>query len=369
MHIPDAEEYGAFDMNVADERENLINEICQYLMPLVADVSDAKAALHIITNKYEILSRSTELTVANGDRNEDLLGRFIISKTVKGCTERTIKAYQTSIKHILQAIGKTATEITADDIRLYMAIRKRRDGVTDVTIGNEIRNLSSFFQWMTAEEYILKNPMNRIDRIKVRKTRKKALTDMEVEKLRAAAAGERENTIIEMLLSTGCRVSEIAQIALDEITDDRILVHGKGKKDRYVYLNARAMLAMQMYLRRRKDKNPYLFPRCKSVMEMSKKGRDHRTMKDWWTDPRNVENGHISQSAIEQITRKIAKRAGVQQANPHKFRRTCATMALRRGMPIEQVSKMLGHEEISTTQIYLDLAEDELAQAHKKYVI
>lgn len=338
-------------------------------MPLVPDVSDAKAALYIITNKYEILSRSTELTVANGDRNEDLLGRFIISKTVKGCTERTLKAYQVSIKHILQAIGKTATEITADDIRLYMAIRKKRDGVTDITIGNEIRNLSSFFQWMTAEEYILKNPMNRIDRIKVRKTRKEALTDMEVEKLRVAAVGERENAIIEMLLSTGCRVSEIAQIALDEITGGRILVHGKGKKDRYVYLNARATLAIQMYLRKRKDRNPYLFPRCTSVMEMNKKGRSHRVMKEWWIDPRNVDEGHISHSTIEQILRKIAKRAGVQQANPHKFRRTCATMALRRGMPIEQVSKMLGHEEISTTQIYLDLTEDELAQAHKKYVI
>lgn len=338
-------------------------------MPLVPDVSDAKAALYIITNKYEIMSRSTELSVVNGDRNEDLLGRFIISKTVKGCTERTLKAYQVSIKHILQAIGKTATEITADDIRFYMAIRKKRDGVTDITIGNEIRNLSSFFRWMTAEEYILKNPMNRIDRIKARKIRKEALTDMEVEKLRVAAVGERENAIIEMLLSTGCRVSEIVQIALDEIVGDRILVHGKGKKDRYVYLNARAMLAMQMYLRKRKDRNPYLFPRCKSVTEMNKKGRSHRIMKDWWMDSRNVDEGHISNSAIEQILRKIAKRAGVQRANPHKFRRTCATMALRRGMPIEQVSKMLGHEEISTTQIYLDLTEDELAQAHKKYVI
>ncbi len=367
MHIPDAEEHGAFDMT--DERENLINEICQYLMPLVPDVSDAKAALYIIANKYEILSRSTELVMVDEDRNEDLMRRFIISKTVKGCTERTIGAYKTSIKHILQAIGKTATEITADDIRLYMAIRKKRDGVSDITIGNEIRNLSSFFQWMTAEEYILKNPMNRIDRIKVRKVRKEALTDMEVEKLRVAAVGERENAIIEILLSTGCRVSEIAQIALDEITGSRVLVHGKGKKDRYVYLNARAALALQMYLRKRKDRNPYLFPRCKSVMEMSKKGRSHRFMKEWWIDPRNVEEGHISHSTIEQILRKIAKRAGVQRANPHKFRRTCATMALRRGMPIEQVSKMLGHEEISTTQIYLDLTEDELALAHKKYVI
>ena len=159
--------------------------------------------------------------------------------------------------------------------------------------------------------------------------------------------------MIELLLSTSCRVSEVAQILIEEIDGERILVHGKGEKDRYVYLNAKAQLMLERYMSERKDKSPYLFPRCR----------------DGWRNPKNIEEGHIDMATIEQMTRKIAKRAGVERANPHKFRRTCATMALRRGMPIEQVSKMLGHEQVSTTQIYLDLTEDELALAHKKYVI
>lgn len=186
--------------------------------------------------------------------------------------------------------------------------------------------------------------------------------DMEIEKLRVAARDIREKAIVELLLSTGCRVTELVNIKLSEIDDDKILVHGKGQKDRYVYLNARAKLAVDMYVEQRKDKNPYLFP--KGIF--SKEGGEKH---NWWMNPQNVVDGHTSTGAIEKITRSMAKRTGVERANPHKFRRTCATMALRRGMPIEQVSKMLGHECIATTQIYLDLTERDLKQAHEKYVI
>ena len=368
MHIPDAEEHGAIDMSTTDERENLINEICQYLMPLIPDVADAKAALYIITNKYEIMSRSTELAKAEGSRNEELIKRFLVAKAVKGCTPKTLDYYDFCVKRIIWAIGKTVDDITADDIRCYMAVRQRRDGVQQVTIGNEIRCLRSFFQWATAEEIVGKNPMVKIDGVKIQKKRKEALTEIEIEKLRAATSDEREKAVIEILLSTGCRVSEIIQIRLEEISTDRVLIHGKGQKDRYVYLNAKAAFAIEAYLEKRKDKSQWLFPGCLGAAEILKsEGRD--SLKYWWIDPRNLTKGHISAGAVEGMTRKIAKRAGVRRANPHKFRRTCATMALRRGMPIEQVSKMLGHEEIGTTQIYLDLTEDELALAHKKYVI
>ena len=272
-------------------------------------------------------------------------------------------------KRELSEIGKTVDDITTEDIRYYMAIRLQRDKVSKTTIGNEIRNLGSFFGWLYAEEIIKKNPMAKIDRIKQEKTKKEALTDMEIEMLRAAADGKREKLVIELLLSTGCRVGEVVQILISDIEGDRVLVHGKGQKDRYVYLNARAQLALGKYLAARSDKNPYLFPKGGSVIEMKHNGIKKHELKDWWKNPENIKEGHAGISTIEITTRKIAKRAGVEQANPHKFRRTCATMALRRGMPLEQVSKMLGHEEISTTQIYLDLTEDELALAHKKYVI
>ena len=214
--------------------------------------------------------------------------------------------------------------------------------------------------------------MKKVDPIKREKTQKEAFTDYEIEELRAAANGKREKMILEVLLSTGCRVSELVQIQVSDLDFDenRALVHGKGNKDRWVYLNAKAVYAVKSYLADRKDMNPYLLPRMKSIGATSKVKVSQRTYCDWWMNPENVENdGHTDKSSLEGITRRMAKRAGVQRANPHKFRRTCATMALRRGMPIEQVSKMLGHEQISTTQIYLDLSEEDLRRSHKTYVV
>ena len=358
-------------MNIVDAREDLINEICQYLMPLVPDLADAKSAMYMILNDYEITNRCTEVAELSEDRNEYLLKKFIIAKTVSGCTERTIKYYRVEIAKILRKIGKTVDDITPDDIRYYMAVRKRRDKVSSVTIGNEIRALGSFFTWITNEGILMgnKNPMLRVDRIKQKKTKKEALTDMEVERLRMAAVSLKEKAIIEVLLSTGVRVAELAQIQMSEIEENRILIHGKGQKDRYVYLNARAMLTVENYLAERRDKNPYLFPKMLDLKDMRVKMKENgiTDVKNLWKDPKFVADGHIDAGSVEGITRNLAKRAGVSQANPHKFRRTCATMALRRGMPIEQVSRMLGHEQLTTTQIYLDLTEDEMKQAHKKY--
>ena len=326
-----------------DCREDVINELAIWAENHGIKAAEAKLDIYMILNNVEITNRCTEIAEVQGDRNEMLIGKFLVAKQVKGCTPKTIHAYKTSIVTILREIGKTVDDITADDIRFYMAVRLRRDKVTKTTVGNEIRNLSSFFTWLQVEEIIKSNPMVKIDRIKMEKTKKEALTEIEIEKLRATATTEREKAIVELLLSTGCRVSELAQILISEIERERILVHGKGQKDRYVYLNAKAVLAIEIYMNKRKDNSPYLFP--------------------------GNEDGHIGKGTIEMITRKLAQQAGVERANPHKFRRTCATMALRRGMPIEQVSKMLGHESVETTQIYLDLTEDALEQAHKKYVV
>lgn len=355
-----------------DERETLVNEICNYLILKVSDISDTKNALYIIMSNYEITNRCTEIVELQGNRNEEILKRFLIAKSVKGCTERTIYYYKTSIQYALAQINKNIDNITSDDIRLYIALRMRRDKVTDVTAANELRNLRSFFNWIYGEEIIKKNPITKVDRIKQHKTQKEALTEMEIEKLRMAVRNEREQMIIELLLSTGCRVSELIQIKLEEIEGARVLVHGKGQKDRRVYLNAKAQLSLERYLACRNDENPYLLPAGFGAMLPAEKrrGRRRNNMADWWRYPEMVvKDKPLDKDAIEQTLRKIAKRAGVERANPHKFRRTCATLALRRGMPIEQVSKMLGHEQISTTQIYLDLSEEDLIQAHKKYVL
>lgn len=356
-------------MDAVDCREEIVNKILLWASAKGIDIEECRYDIDLILNGVEIIKRCTEIAPVQVDRNEMLLKKFLVAKQVKGCTKKTLQFYAVSIKSMLERMEKTVDDITADDIRYYMAVRLRRDKVSKTTIGNEIRNLGSFFRWLYMEEEIRKNPMLKIDRIKQRKTKKEALTELEIEKLRAAADGEREKMLIELLLSTGCRVSEVAQILVADIDGDRILVHGKGEKDRYVYLNAKAKFTLEKYLEERRDSNPYLLPHGADVDSLVRAGVEKSELRAWWKNPENIREGHSSTGSIEAIMRKIAKRAGVEKANPHKYRRTCATMALRRGMPLMQVSKMLGHENVSTTQIYLDLSEDELEQAHKKYVI
>ena len=351
-----------------DCREEIVNQLIMWASGHGIPPLESKYDLYMILSGVEIMRRCTEVAELKEDRNEMLLKKFLVVKNVKGCTPRTIEFYGKEIHKILDTIGKTVDDVTADDIRLYMAKRLKVDRVSEVTVGNEQRALSSFFNWLYTEELIKKNPISKVELIKSRKTKKKALTEMEIEQLRSAAQGEREKAIIEILLSTGCRVSELVQIKRDNIDGNRILVIGKGNKERYVYLNARAQFALEKYIEERKDVNPYLFPSGKNVVKMPHNGLPPKEMINWWKNPKNIRDGHADKSTVEAAMRKIAKLAGVERANPHKFRRTCATMALRRGMPIEQVSKMLGHEQLTTTQIYLDLTEDELALAHKKYV-
>lgn len=355
-------------MNITDERQNLINRICMHFSERVDDLEMLRSELYITLNDYEITNRCTELAETDQECLENVLKRFLVAKAVKGCSERTIQLYSMSVRKVFTEINKRVEDVTPDDIRLYMGLRLRRDGVSKVTVGNEIRSLSSFYAWATAEEIIQKNPMLRVHKIKKQKVRKEALTEMEIERLRMAADGEMQKMMIEVLLSTGCRVTELVNIRIDEIQKDEITVHGKGEKDRKVYLNAKAELAVQVYLAKRRDENPYLLPGAKSMRE--RKGMDRKvSRKNWWMDRNNLTEGHITTSTVESMMRTIADRAEVEQANPHKFRRTCATFALRRGMPIEQVSRMLGHEKVGTTQIYLDLKEEDLKRSHEKYVV
>ena len=358
---------------MTDARQDLYENIMMALIGDGMDVSGGiKERIYVILGGYEVQSRTTEVALLSEDRNEFLIRKFMVGKTVKGCTKRTLNYYESLLRFILPRIGKTVDDITADDIRYYIALRQKRDKISKCTADNELRCLRTFFAYLTGEEILQKNPMLRIESIKGAKTKKEAFTDIEVEKIRMSSGDERELAIIEMMLSTGCRVSELVQIRITDIDGEKVLVHGKGEKDRYVYLNAKAQVALTMYLECRKDGNPYLFPggMPQLVAGGKTKGVKRNALKSWWKEPQYVApDSYLNMSTVEAMMRKIAKKAGVKRANPHKFRRTCATMALRRGMPLEQVSKMLGHENISTTQIYLDLREDELEMAHKKYVV
>ena len=351
-----------------DFETELINTIAPFISE--DDFMDVKMAISLVCSGYEIKKEETSIAVYQGDINDEILKRFLMAKIARGLSRRTVEYYKNSVKMSLEIIGKPYNEVTTDDIRLYLAKRVQVDKVSKTTANNERRNLSAFYTWLRNEEILLKNPMARVEAIKEEKKKKKAFTQMEIEKLRLACRSNRETAIIETLISTWARVSEISQIKLQEIDGDKIIVHGKGAKDREVYLTPRAVLAIENYLNERKDKNPYLFPRAKNAGDVKAmtKGKRRQTSCKWYMDPKAVdEERHSDSSTIESIVRKIGQRAEVEKAHPHRFRRTGATMALQSGMELITVSKLLGHENIGTTQIYLDISDEDMQAAHKKY--
>lgn len=346
---------------------DIVNAVAEYGVP----TQDIRLKLTIILADYEIEARHTELAVCDEDKNTAVFRKFLASKVAMGCTEKTIRYYGTSLKFIFDRIDKNYDEVTADDIRLYLAVRIQQDQVSKTTTNNERRVLSTFYLWLQKEEILFKNPMAKVDVIKTRKAPKKAFEEIDLEKLRECCRSTREKLLVELMLSTWCRVSEVAQIRLDEIKDDTILVHGKGQKDRTVYLNAKSKFALDKYLAERTDDNPYLFPKAKYAGDIRKvaRGEKRRMECEWYKKPGLVsDNEHTDSGTIEAIIRKLGKRAGVNNTHPHRFRRTGATYALRQGMPLTTVSKLLGHAGIGVTQIYLDISDAELEEAHKKYV-
>lgn len=347
-------------------KDKIIKKVVQHMAHLSQDdIELLENVLAIALNDCDIQPKKNEVVEWSVDDNYKFLGMFLTAKKVQGCSERTLKYYKQTIKIFLDKTPTLISQMTPGHIRYYLANRDVVDHVSKCTQNNERRCLSSFFSWLHSEEYITKNPMNRITNIKQKKTKKDAFSDMEIETLRCGLETDMDKSIFELLLSTGCRVSELCGIRLSDIENDKILVHGKGGKDRTVYMNARALLSIKNYVKRRTDANPYLFPKRKAINSIS--GGNVKE-KDWFSLPEYVsESDHIATGTVEGKIRNLGRKYGIK-AHPHKFRRTCATMALRRGMPLLAVSKMLGHENIGTTQIYLDIDESEVYEAHKKYV-
>lgn len=325
--------------------KDLLVELYAVLKPYDID-EQLKSKLVLILDNYEITEKTTEVGFYDYDEyNDNVIKQFLVSKMVAGSTKRTIAQYQNRLNFILDRINKPVNLITDKDIQVYISKRRIYDKLSDASITNEYRTLHSFFNWMTREEVIDKSPMLKLDPPKRRKHKKKAFTPMEVELLRNACATPRERAIIEVLLSTWCRVSEVANMDIDDINDTAMTVLGKGEKERTVYLNSKAVLALQLYLSSRKDTDDALF--------VSSRSNVHR----------------LSDDGIYNVVKKIGKRAGVTNVHPHRFRRTGATFALKAGMSIDKVSYLLGHDSIETTQIYLDLIEDDARAAHMKYVV
>lgn len=306
-------------------------------------------ALTVAFSGIQLSKQETALSTEVLTPNEEYLKQFLAIKIVKGLSRKTLSYYNYVVRRFFDASGKLVNQVTTNDIRVYLAMREMRDGVSKVTLNNERRCLRSFFTTLSDEELIGQNPAGRVDNIKEPKRVKKAFTEMELERIRNAAGRceksklnqLRDVAIIEVLYSTGCRVSELCGMNRADIAGDCVTVIGKGNKERICYLNSRALMALENYLSARGDTDPWIFAgKC----------------------------GRLRSGRVERIVKEIGTLAGVENCHPHRFRRTAATIALRRGMPIEQVSKMLGHSQITTTQIYAITEESDVYASHQKYL-
>ena len=278
--------------------------------------------------------------------NEEYLQMFIEAKKVEGCSERTLTYYETTVAHLLRCIDANIRKITTEEIRKYLSDYQKLNNCSKVTVDNIRRNISSFFSWLEEEDYILKSPMRRIHKIKTKTPVKEIISDESIEKLRVGGDQLRDLAIIDLLYSTGIRVGELVNLDRKDINfeERECVVFGKGEKERRVYFDAKAKLHIQNYLDSRIDDNPALFVTL------------------------DYPYSRLKISGVEIRLRNLGRALKIERIHPHKFRRTMATRAIDKGMPIEQVQKILGHSQIDTTMKYAIVNQNNVKNAHRKFI-
>ncbi len=283
---------------------------------------------------------------SNEDDGNQLVDSFITAKRIEGCSEKTLKYYRTTIENMTEAVGKSVRRIQTEDLRTYLTNYQQKNNPSRVTIDNIRRILSSFFSWLEDEDYIIKSPVRRIHKVKTAINVKETYTDEDLEKMRDNCVELRDLAIIDMLASTGMRIGEMVLLNKADIdfNERECVVFGKGDKERIVYFDARTKIHLQNYINSRTDENPALFVTLRSPFERIKIG------------------------GIETRLRGMGKELEIQKVHPHKFRRTLATMAIDKGMPIEQLQQLLGHKRIDTTLQYAMVKQSNVKQAHRKYI-
>lgn len=326
-------------------KQELVNEVIQDMQRYLNNeqMQCLQQTLEHILFNYDIQSKPEYNATED---NEQLVSNFISAKRVEGCSEKTIKYYQTTINTMLAKIDKSAKKIMTDDLRNYLTEYQNENNLSKVTVDNVRRILSSFFSWLEDEDYILKSPVRRIHKVKTSSCIKETYTDEALELMRDNCTKSRDLAMIDMLASTGMRVGEMVLLNRDDInfTERECIVLGKGDKERIVYFDARTKLHLQNYLDERQDNNPALFVTLKGNHERLKIG------------------------GIEVRLRDIGKTLGINKVHPHKFRRTVATVAIDKGMPIEQLQQLLGHRRIDTTLQYAMVKQSNVKIAHRKYI-
>ena len=304
--------------------------------------------LDIAAQNYTISKKETDLVVYE-QKIPKTVEIYMVSKKISGLSEKSLYLYLMVLKDFFRTIQKQPEKVTANDIRIYLFQYQKLHGISNRTLDCRRTIICSYFNWMAAEEYICRNPAINILPIKYERKHKKSMSQLDLEKVRLACNTKREKAIVEMLYSTGCRVTELERLDISDINFEtkEVTLFGKGSKHRISYLNARAEVALQDYLKTREDNNPALF-----VYERKPHGR-------------------LKKSGIESIIRKMMERtSGVTtHVTPHVFRHTTATTALDRGMNIVDVSKMLGHRRLDTTMEYITTNSDSVKRSHRSCVV
>lgn len=321
---------------ILEEVESILNVEQQDLL---------KIALLSVFAEYNIEKQITDSEQKLKDK-ELLLNAFLSAKKVEGCSEKTLDYYHATLQRMLVAIDKAITQISTNDVRQYLSDFKEQRGSSKVTIDNIRRIFSSFFSWLEDEDYIVKNPVRRIHRVRADSLVKEIISDEAMETLRDSCTEMRDLAMIDMLASTGMRVGELVRINIADIDfqERQCVVFGKGNKERTVYFNARTKIHLSNYIFSRKDNNPALFVSL--------------------SEPYN----RLSISGVEKRLRFIGDQVNIANVHPHKFRRTLATTAIDRGMPIEQVQKLLGHVKIDTTLHYAMVGQNNVKNSHRKFI-
>ena len=325
-------------------KQNLINDVMQSMLPCLnnAQLEKLQTVMQYVLFQYEITKKDE-----NSERSTlNLVDLFLSAKRVEGCSEKSLKYYHTTIQSMLSAVNKDVKQIETEDIRTYLTNYQQQKQSCRITIDNIRRILSSFFSWLEDEDHILKSPVRRIHKVKAAINIKETYSDEALEMMRDNCTEPRDLAMIDMLASTGMRVGEMVLLNRNDIdfNERECVVFGKGNKERVVYFDARTKIHLKNYLQSRTDDNPALFVSLKA--------------------PYN----RMNIGGIETCLRRLGKQLGLQRVHPHKFRRTLATMAIDKGMPIEQLQQLLGHKRIDTTLQYAMVKQSNVKIAHRKYI-
>lgn len=314
----------------------ILNEMSEYL-----SVAQMKKLQEVMLKAFS--EKAEEKRVIP---NREYLTMFLDAKTIEGCSWRTIQYYRVTIERMLDNITEPVRKITTEDMRSYLSDYQKINDCSKVTVDNIRRNLSSFFSWLEEENYILKSPMRRIHKIKTNQQVKEVISDEDIERLRDKCTCKRDLAMIDLLYSTGIRVGELVNLNISDVDFEarECVVFGKGGKERKVYFDAKAKLHLQKYIESRNDKNPALFVTLDSPYD------------------------RLKISGVEIRMRELGRSVKIAKIHPHKFRRTMATRAIDKGMPIEQVQKILGHSQIDTTMQYAMVNQNNVKSSHQRFI-